>query len=273
MNPASIAICSEKGGTGKTTLSLNLGLAFAQSGLPAAIVELDPQGGMAASLLKPAGFHPGLADVVQGDTLLESALLPTKTNGLTLLTAGDVEPERVPAYETKLATPGLLRQLLNDIHGKGITIILCDCPAGLGAITAAALSCTSHVLVPVQAEPLAVRNIFRTLRLIEAVKARQNPDLALAGLLLMMFDRDSGASLKATQSIWNSFDETAVLETSIPRRDIYLQASLHGVPAAFMGAGSAPEARRFQMLAQEVLERLVEKEGAADHDRPSQTLL
>lgn len=268
MNGPRIAICSQKGGVGKTTLALNLGLALAQLGHATTVVELDPQESLAASLLKPSRSMAGLHEVLRGAIGVDEVLLRTKVPGLSLLPAGDVDPLEVQDFHTLLANPGALGPVLDALDAE---IVLLDCPSGIGGATMGALGSASHALVPVQAEPLSLRSVQLVLEAMARVREHQNPGLALLGLVLMMFDRDAEASLEVVRTAWRDLDPEVLFETIVPRNPIYLEASLHGVPVAFMGTGIHPEGRRFQMLAGEILDRLTLKEET--HAGPVQTLL
>ncbi|MCP4657586.1 MAG: ParA family protein [bacterium] len=272
MRKPSVALVSQKGGVGKTTLALNLGLALAQLGRSTTVVELDPQGSMGSSLLKSRTDYQGLAEILAGAATVEEARIPTKVGGLSLLPVGFVDPFEISRFEAALSG-GNLPRVLEQVHASGSEIILCDCPSGLGVATLAALGSVSHALVPIQAEPLSLRLVELVLETLERIRDTSNPDLALLGLVLCMFDTGCDASLSVAQATWQSFDPAAVLETVIPRRRVYLEASLHGVPVGYMGGGRHPEGRRFHMLGQEVLHRLEPREEEVPDGGPVQTLL
>ncbi len=268
MSTTTIAIASQKGGVGKTTLALNLGLALAQLGHPTVVAELDPQESLASSLMQPTHSMTGLHQVLRGQVDLNQALVPTKVAGFRLLPAGEVDPLDTPSFHTLLAQPGALAPVLENLEEE---LVLLDCPSGLAGATLGALAAASHVLVPVQAEPLSLRSVQLVLEAMARIREHQNPALELLGLVLMMFDREAEASLEVVRSAWRDLDPQVLFETIVPRLGIFLEASLHGVPVAFMAPGMHPEGRRFQMLAEEVLTRLHREEVA--HAGPVQTLL
>jgi len=269
MSTARIAICSQKGGVGKTTLALNLGLALAQLGHRTVIVELDPQESLAASLLQPSGSTVGLHQVLRGTSGVQEALVKTKVPGLELLTVGEVDPMASWDFHAIVGQPGLLSRALDELGEDAV--VLMDCPSGLAGATLGALGAASHAMVPVQAEPLSMRSVERVLGVMARIRESQNPSLALAGIVLMMFDREVDASLEVVRTAWRGLDPDVLFETIVPRDPVYLDASLHGVPVGFMAPGMHPEGRRFQMLATELLGRLERKEEG--HAGPVQTLL
>lgn len=268
-----IAVCSQKGGVGKTTLSLNAGLALAQIGVPTAVIELDPQGNLASSLLKDDEFTGGVASILSGANTTDEVTIATKTSGLWLLPAGVIEPAANLAFEGGISAGAGLEAILSDLHAKGCRVAIFDCPSGFSRIPQTALQHATHVLIPVQAEPLALRSVVRLLRGIEQIQKSENPDLALLGMVAMMFDRQSNASASVLQETWKSFDASLVFETVVPRRRVYLEASLRGVPVGFMNGGRHPEGRRYQTLAQEILQRLDVTDEEAEIGEPIETLV
>ena len=254
---------------GKTTLALNLGLALAQLGHRTVVVELDSQESLAASLLRPGRSAPGLNEVITGTAALDDAVVATRVPGLSLLGAGNVDPMEAVAFQSLLAQPESLGPVLEGLGDRAF--ILMDCPSGVGGATLGALGAATHALVPVQAEPLSLRSVELVLETMAGIRERRNPDLELLGLVLMMFDRDVEASMEVIRAAWKDFDPGVLFETVVPRNAVYLEASLHGVPVAFMAPGMHPEGRRFQMLAEEIVGRLGGEE--VDHAGPARTLL
>ena len=175
--------------------------------------------------------------------------------------------------------------LISDVHANlpaleavlaeadaGFDLTLIDTPSGLGMPTRAALRVADYVLVPLQTERLALRSVAQLLRVIEHVKATDNPRLELLGVLATMADKTSEPSVAVLVDAWN--DLTAVLDTIVPRHGAFAQASEAGIPLGFLGGAPSPEARRFDMLAEEVevtMARLGGKE--LGHDRPRRSLL
>lgn len=269
--PRRIAVASQKGGVGKTTVSLNLALALAERGRSTLLVDLDPQGGVGHALAKPDAELVGLADVLAGTATVADAVLPTHAPGLSLLPRGRLDPVDVCELELMLHSPGRLEEVL-DQADAGFDITLIDTPSGLGMPTRAALRVADYVLLPLQAERLALRSVAQLLRVIEHVRATDNPRLELLGVLPTMADKQREPSVAVLVDAWN--DLTAVLDTIVPRHEVFAQASEAGVPLGFLGGALSPEARRFDMLAEE-LEAAMLRLGGEEmgHDRPQRSLL
>lgn len=261
-----IAVASQKGGVGKTTIALNLGLALARAGHRTLIVELDAQGSLGLSLGLADRARPGIAELLTGAEPLASLLLRTRDPQLQVLTVGRVDPTTVSGFEDALTRasviPGMLARLAADFD-----LAVLDCPAGLGKVTTRALEAATHVLSPLSAEPLSLRSVGQLLALIDRVRADKNPRLALLGLVLSMFDRQVPASLDVAETLWTRFPDGIILDTVIPRDETFLEASLRGAPLLLMQKRPPPLARVFDQLANDVLDRL-EPAGAEDDDGP-----
>ena len=247
--PRRIAVASQKGGVGKTTVSLNLALALAERGRRTLLVDLDPQGGVGHALARADAELPGVADVLAGAASVEQALLTTRLPGLTLLPRGRLDPIDVCELELNLHQAGLLERVLG-VADRSFDVTVVDTPSGLGMATRAALRVVDFVLLPVQAERLALRSVSQILRVIEHVRAHENPRLELLGVLPTMADKQRPASMSVLIDVWN--DLTGVLDTVVPRADVFADASEAGLPVAFLGGAPSPEARRFDLLAEEL---------------------
>jgi len=258
-----ICVLAQKGGVGKTTVSLNLAVAFARLGRRTLLVDLDPQGGVGHSLGRDDTALHGLADVLMGRVAPDKGPIRTRLPAFSVLARGRLDPIDAVEYEEALRGGALARAL--DPVEPGYDLVLYDTPAGLGAITRAALARAHFALVPFQAEALSARSVSHAVRVVDHVRENENPALRLLGILPTMVDRASADAVAALGQVWES--QPRVLETVIPRATIFVEASRKGVPISFVHGPAAPEARRFGMLADELeqaMERISREEGAAD---------
>jgi chromosome partitioning protein len=127
----------------------------------------------------------------------------------------------------------------------------------------------THVLSPLQAEPLALRSVGQILALVDRVRATKNPKLELLGFVLSMFDRKVAASLDVAETLWTKFPAGVVMDAIIPRDEMFLEASLRGAPLVLMQKKPPPLSRRFDQLATDVLDRSAPSQKApAEDDTP-----
>lgn len=214
----------------------------------------------------------GVADVLVGVVEPERAVLQTKLPTLAVLPRGRLDAVDACEFERALLERGVLEELVASVEG-GYDFVVLDTPSGLGMPTRAALSISHFVLLPLQCEPLALRTIDQALRVIEYVRQHENGRLELLGLLPTMVDRDNEPSLNVLVESWRGLGP--VLETNIPRADVFIQASETGLPLAYLGGSPSPESRRFELLATEV-EALMDQlmgEETRDAERPQRQLI
>lgn len=245
-----LAISSQKGGVGKTTLAINLAHAFARSGRRTLLVDSDPQGSVGFSLSRNsrsmAGFYDFLGDEKLGvQELVVSTQMPT----LSLMTVGqdsDYELDGGAMGVTQLR----LRTFLAEVKALGYDLCLIDTAAGFFGATAGVLNCADAVVVPQQAEPLGVRSAPKVLEALNRMRM-MNPQLDVLGLVLTMVNEGVVESRDAAMALRDLLPAEMVLKTEISRDDLYLKASARGVPVGVMEEGeeflAIFEALRFEL--------------------------
>jgi chromosome partitioning protein len=254
-----LVIASQKGGVGKTTVALNLAVALAERGRRTLLVDLDPQGAIGLSLAKGDTELAGLAELLSGSLQPKDAVLKTRLEGLSLLPRGRLDATDVDAFEQEVSRPGVIEQTLAGCEG-GVDIVLLDTPSGMGRVTSAALAAAEFTLMPFQTESLSLRSVGQALKVIEHVQATRNPRLRLIGILPTLVERERADTHGVLSEIWNGFPDA--LETIVPRTEAFARASSLGIPVAFLaGHAGSPEARRFDLLADEIETRMNRIDG------------
>jgi chromosome partitioning protein len=260
-----LAVVSPKGGVGKTTLALNLSYSFARRGWKTLLIDGDPQGGIGLSLRGGAKDAKGLAEVLRGTTPLSEALLVTKLPELHLLPSGRCTFGSLWAWSEQLADAESWEPFLRGLDSR-YDIVVIDTPPGLSGPARGVLMSASHVVSPLQAEPLALRALPQLLEALTQLHA-EGRRAKLAALVLMMVQSKNRVSMDTVLEAFQLFPNDLVIETVIPRDPVFLEASGKGVPVALLDRRPPPVAAVFDLLAAELEPRLdlVEK---ASYDQP-----
>ena len=181
------AIANQKGGVGKTTTAVNVASCVAEQGNQVLLVDLDQQANATVALGFDRNSSPSSYDCLVGTSSVAEAARPAGPDNLWIVPAsGDlagasVELPRLERMETRL------RESLGPVRER-FALTLLDCPPSLGPVTVNALAAADRVLVPVQAEYLALEGLVQFLETLAMIRRELNPGLEVSGLLITMHD-------------------------------------------------------------------------------------
>jgi chromosome partitioning protein len=262
-----LVVASQKGGVGKTTLALNGAYALAQRGLRTLLVDADPQGSIAYSVQGDLHKRPGLKEVLEGSRSLEDSVVVTRLRELALLPVGELPPTESFRWSASLEDGERLGALFDRVR-QSYDVVLVDTPPALGGVTLGALRRADHVIMPLQAEPLAARSVRHLLDVLGSLR-EEGAAVEIAGLVVTMLQSRQDPSLAVAQESWKLFPANLVFETSIPRDGAFLHASAAGTPVALLHRRPPAVAAVFDQLAAE----LEAKIGLASDDSEAIPLL
>ena len=251
--PPVMAVVNQKGGVGKTTTAINLGAAFAEVGHSTLLIDLDPQANSTSGLgLDPSRARLNVYHLLTGEAKLGEVVQPTGQPGFSLVPAhidlagAEIELSSMSDRES------LLRKALADGSPEAQVVII-DCPPSLGLLTLNALVAADSMLIPTQCEYFALEGLRHLMYTHQLVRARLNPRLAIAGIVMTQFDTRTTLAWDVLQAVRRSHPHH-VLETTIPRNVRLSEAPSHG-KSVLEYDPTCRGAAAYRALAKELIER------------------
>ena len=258
LNANIIALSNQKGGVGKTTTTVNLGVGLANVGEKVLLVDCDPQASLTISLgypqpdKLPCTLSSLMGSVITDDPIIPSEAILHHAEGVDLLPASIELSGMEVSLVNAMSRETMLRQVLEPLK-KQYDHILIDCMPSLGMLTINALAAASSVIIPVQAQYLPAKGLEQLLKTVGRVQRQINPKLKIDGILLTMVDSRTNYARDISQLLRETYgSKLRVFAVDIPHSVRAAEISAEG-KSIFTHDPKGKVATAYHALTQEVM--------------------
>jgi chromosome partitioning protein len=250
-----IAVSNKKGGSAKTTTTVNLAAALTEQGRSVLIIDLDEQYN-ATTWCDPVGFNPAVGDRGVFDLFadrtkgIEDLTYATNTEGVSVVPSSHWLAGIDKALSQEPGAEQILKLKLKKLDPERFAYVLFDCPPNMGLMTVNALNAATEVIVPVETSVLNLNGLAQLLGYVEMVRERLNPEIRVSGILGCRFDGRTNRSHDVMRKVRERFPEL-VFKTVIRENTKLSEAPSHAPIIAYDPKGRAAD--DYRQLAQELL--------------------
>jgi chromosome partitioning protein len=243
-----ISFANQKGGVAKTTTTLNLAVAFKESGHDVLVVDLDPQGNLTMSQgIDPDKVDKSMYDVLVHHIPIKDVILEREID--IAVASIDLAGAEI-AMSAQIGRERSLEKAFKAVE-EDYDFICIDTPPSLGLLTVNALTASDKVIVPVQCEYLSMRGLVQLQNTLEMIRENLNPRVVIEGILPTMLDSRTVHAKEAVEILEENFGEL-VFKSRIRKAIKFAEAPVRGASVLKYDPKSNA-ANYYRELAQEVL--------------------